>query len=317
MYIGESMVTIQQLNCFVEVARNLSFARAAENLFISQPAVTHHIRALEAELECKLFERDRQHVQLTPAGNRFYLEVVDVIDQLDRATALLRSNALLPEFINIGFENTIEIYKLPEILEEYVKSVPNIRINFHGVNLGEAIKMFNSNRLDVLFTTCRTINVPGEKFYPLFTGYFCCVVQENDPLAKKGTVRFEDLENRTMIFAEKKSCAPEMAALQRQLHLRIPSVKVHFSTSAHYSIPMVESGLGIILMPNFLLTPHQRTSRKLIPVPLEPRTEVPFGIMVHKDVQSQRISEFLRITRKYYAQGEDCKRMHKMKKDLY
>ena len=307
------MYTMQQLNCFVEVARNLSFARAAENLFISQPAVSHHIRALEAELGCKLFERDRQRVSLTPAGNRFYLEVIDVIDQLDRATALLRGGTMLPEFINIGFENTIEIFKLPDILSEYTQAVPNIRINFHGVNLGEAIKMFNTNKLDVLFTTCRTINVPGEKFYQLFTGYFCCIVQEDDPLAQKECIRFPDLENRTMIFAEKKNCAPEMAALQRQLHLSVPSIKVHFSTSAHYSIPMVESGLGIILMPNFLLTPHRRTARKLVAVPLEPRKEVPFGIMVHKDVNSKRISEFLRITRKLYSPETGCEGIKKRK----
>ena len=57
-----------QLECFLAVAENLNFARAAEQLNITQPAVTHQIRSLEQELNTKLFHRTTRSVSLTSAG---------------------------------------------------------------------------------------------------------------------------------------------------------------------------------------------------------------------------------------------------------
>ena len=63
---------IENLKCFLLVAENLSFVRAAEALYISQPAVTKQINALENELGTSLFIRSTRHVELTPAGMSFY-----------------------------------------------------------------------------------------------------------------------------------------------------------------------------------------------------------------------------------------------------
>ena len=65
-------MTFTQLRCFIEVARQLNFARAAETLYISQPAVSRQIHALENELGVRLFDRTRHVVALTSAGESFY-----------------------------------------------------------------------------------------------------------------------------------------------------------------------------------------------------------------------------------------------------
>ena len=59
----------QQLECFIQVAENLNFARAARNLHITQPAVSRQIHALESELGARLFDRTTRTVSLTPIGN--------------------------------------------------------------------------------------------------------------------------------------------------------------------------------------------------------------------------------------------------------
>lgn len=64
-------MTFTQLRCFIEVARQLNFARAAETLYISQPAVSRQIHALENELGVRLFDRTRHVVALTSAGSPF------------------------------------------------------------------------------------------------------------------------------------------------------------------------------------------------------------------------------------------------------
>ena len=72
-------MTIDNLKCFILVAENLSFARAAEALYISQPAVTKQINALEHELGVTLFIRSTRHVELTPSGISFYKDAKDIV----------------------------------------------------------------------------------------------------------------------------------------------------------------------------------------------------------------------------------------------
>ena len=61
----------RQISCFLSVARHLSFSKASRELFISQPAISHHIQMLEKELDTRLFLRSTIAVELTPAGQVF------------------------------------------------------------------------------------------------------------------------------------------------------------------------------------------------------------------------------------------------------
>ena len=107
-------MTLQQLYCFESIARNLSFSKASSELFISQPAVTHHLRNLEKELNVTLIIRDKHSVILTEAGTRFLLEVNDILAQLETAKQTIQGNSQLPEYMHIGFENTVNIHRLYE-----------------------------------------------------------------------------------------------------------------------------------------------------------------------------------------------------------
>ncbi len=68
-----------QLECFMQVAENLNFARAAEALHITQPSVTHQIHTLEAELNVKLFHRTTRSVSLTQAGLNFFADAKNIL----------------------------------------------------------------------------------------------------------------------------------------------------------------------------------------------------------------------------------------------
>ena len=247
---GGTAMTLQQLKCFSAVAKHRSFARAAEELYISQPAVTHHIRTLEEELHIKLVLRDRHHVTLTPAGDRFLLEVTDILRQLEYAVNIMQGTTSFPEVLHIGFENTVEMFKLPEIFRAYKKLHPFVRIYCHGVGLDEATKMFNTRKLDILFSTAHTLGGNDETFDLLFQGHFCCVVPKGHELAGKKIVHPEDLDGRTLIFVDKKCCAPDMYSMQREMHLRFPGIQVHFSTSANYTAAMIRGGYGLAVMPD-------------------------------------------------------------------
>lgn len=73
----------QQLQCFISVADKLNFTKAAEELYLSPPTVTHHIQTLEAELNTKLFIRTSKMVRLTEAGSFFYGDAKEILMKID------------------------------------------------------------------------------------------------------------------------------------------------------------------------------------------------------------------------------------------
>src|SRR5438128_8648449 len=84
---------LRDLRYFVAVGDELHFARAAQRLFISQPALSQQIRSLEGELGLKLLERNRRGVRLTPEGVAFLAEATAVVQQADRAADVARALA--------------------------------------------------------------------------------------------------------------------------------------------------------------------------------------------------------------------------------
>ncbi len=307
-------MTLQQLTCFVSVARNRSFARAAEEMHISQPAVTHHIRTLEDELNAKLLDRTRHRVLLTPTGEHFLLEISDILNQLDRAVSTIQGTEELPQILHIGFENTVELYKLSRVFAAYHALCPHVRIYCHGVNLQEATAMFNANKLDLLISTCSTINSADEKFLPLFSSFFCCLMRRDDPLAEKNAVTDADMQNRTLIFSETQFCAPDMAEIQRRLHHLYPHLKIHFSTSAAYTAHMVEGGIGIAIMPDFLVPRGVLASAPLCRVRFGTNDTAQFGVLYHPSLRAEKTDTFLRLIKQAYSDENDCPAGRKKKK---
>ena len=81
-------MTTQQLECFIRVADKLNFTKAAQEMFLTTPTVTHHIKSLEEELGATLFIRTPKMVQLTDAGAEFYgdarISLIELIFQARR-----------------------------------------------------------------------------------------------------------------------------------------------------------------------------------------------------------------------------------------
>ena len=118
-------MTFTQLRCFIEVAHQLNFARAAETLYISQPAVSRQIHALENELGVRLFDRTRHVVALTSAGESFYHDTVDMLDRLTLAVQRAQNTqALFSEELHVGYSGSMQIQKLPQIYQQYQKRCP-------------------------------------------------------------------------------------------------------------------------------------------------------------------------------------------------
>jgi LysR family transcriptional regulator, low CO2-responsive transcriptional regulator len=121
-------VSFRQLQVFVEVARHLSFARAAEALHLSPPAVTMQVKELEATLELPLFDRQGRKVALTTSGEYFLVYAKRLLTTLKDATdAMARLRRLEGGLLTVGLVSTAK-YFVPRLLARFRTEHPGVEV---------------------------------------------------------------------------------------------------------------------------------------------------------------------------------------------
>src|SRR5919108_2030348 len=118
-----------RLRVFQAVAEAGSFSRAARALYLSQPAVTQHIQALEAELGVPLFDRLGRHIALTPAGASLAQHVPQILGLVRAAEVAAReAGGEASRTLRLGVSETLATYVLPPLLGEFQRRVPNAEL---------------------------------------------------------------------------------------------------------------------------------------------------------------------------------------------
>lgn len=123
-------MTLEQLRIFLAVAEVMHFTRAAETLYITQPAVSAAIQSLEAEYGVKLFHRIGRHVEITDAGKLLQMEAQKILDQVSLTERGLRElNNLQRGELKLASSLTIGNYWLPDKISQFKREYPGIHID--------------------------------------------------------------------------------------------------------------------------------------------------------------------------------------------
>ena len=148
-----------RLKVFQSVARNLSFTKAANELFITQPAITKHIKELESEFEVKFFDRIGNKISLTPAGN-LLLSYADHILTLHNEVRLELSqlNGNLKGILRIGASTTISQYVIPPLLAKFHERYPEIKLSLVNGNTENIEQRLLNNTIDIGIAEGKTSN---------------------------------------------------------------------------------------------------------------------------------------------------------------
>ncbi|MCB2408603.1 LysR family transcriptional regulator [Hymenobacter lucidus] len=169
---------------FLEVARLLSFTKASQTLFVSQSAVSKHVKALEEEYKIGLFERLGNTVKLTPAGQLLYQKLL-LARQLQHElhqefTALSADYA--PRFrMMIGASTTISLYVLPPVLSAYLHQHANIQLTLKNRNSENILRALLDHEIDL--GIIEGINkVSNVTYTPFLTDDVIAVCSARNPL---------------------------------------------------------------------------------------------------------------------------------------
>ena len=293
-------MTIIQLRCFVEVAQELNYAKAASNLFISQPAVSRHIISLENDLGVQLFVRSRHHVALTSAGNLFYSEAKDILERIDLSKHSILNNPG-EETLNVGCVSSIRIDGLSKIYSKYHAKMPHVCINNTEITASDYRRVSSGDHLDVAFVPSSLKGHLSYKeasldYYTLYRGTLCCVMRADHRLVSKERITFHDLQGETLILLDHEHCPPSMDAVQIEIRKNAEKIKYYYSGSSLYSIPMIIGGLGLAIMPDFVCP----KSDEIILRPFDLPAQLEFGIICRNNDNSALVRSFIDVAREEY-----------------
>ncbi|MEV7213273.1 LysR family transcriptional regulator [Kitasatospora cineracea] len=207
---------LRQLRCFVAVAEELHFGRAAERLLLGQPAVSQQVRRLERELRVELFDRSPRHVRLTPAGERFLPAARNVLAAEDAARALAADLAA-PTVLRLGTVTGLG-ERLDDILDAYRRQAPTVRIELDALPVRERLARLADGRLDAAFvrgtvpsqhqTQAQTqpqSQPPDLRYLPLWQDELVIALPAGHPLADRPEIDLTDLADLPLLLTERRN----------------------------------------------------------------------------------------------------------------
>ena len=235
-----------RLTVFRAVARHLHFRRAAEELRLTQPAITGQIRALEEELDAQLFDRAGGRVALTPQGNilldyanRLHLLSEEALQALAAATGKSAGS------LSIGASQTIGQYLLPNLLAGFLHEYPEIAITTSGGNTEEVLEALAAHDIDIALIEGPAMRT-DVKTEPFLEDQMVLAVPAGHAWAD-ARISLADLLSSPLLARERGSgsrrvveAALEQAGItKRELHYRLTFDSTEGLLSA------VEAGLGV------------------------------------------------------------------------
>lgn len=201
-----------RLQVFHAVARRLNFTKAAEELYITQPAVSKHIQELEQHFKIKLFERNGTKIRLTAAGDillQHTSRLIDVYHNLE-----LDMNSLAQPHtgkIRIGASTTVAQYVLPGVLAAFHRRFAGSRVELTVNNTEQVEQLLQQQKIDLGIIEGRAGNSLF-KYTPFVKDELVLVAASGHPLAKKGTIKPEELLQVPLLMREPGSGTLEVLA---------------------------------------------------------------------------------------------------------
>ena len=192
----------RQLETFLKVAELKSFSKAAQEIFLTQPTVSEHIRQLESELNTRLFLRTKRETILTPAGKQFVKHAKKILDL--RRQVLLemgRFASTVEGELTIGASTIPGEYILPRFIGSFRKRFPKIKTELLISDSQKAMEWVLERRCEIAFVGFD----PNHKLLtatPFSSDKIAPVINTSHPLAKKAEFSLKDLQTIPLVLRE-------------------------------------------------------------------------------------------------------------------
>lgn|SRR5215211_4943414 len=242
---------LRKLKYFVVTAEELHFGRAARRLGISQPPLSMQVRALEDDLDVRLFDRDNRNVVLTVAGEALLVEARKILGQVEQARILVRQTSRGEQgTLAIGFITPVEYSFLPPLLRNFRRKYPGIALQLRELMTDVQLDELRAGTLDVGFLT-GPVTDQRLRHREIMTEPLIAALPTGHPVSgRTGKLSIRELSNEGIIMFPR-AIAPtlfdETLAFCRRagFSLRIAQE----ASQSQTIISLVSAGLGVAIVP--------------------------------------------------------------------
>lgn len=237
---------------FLEVARQLSFTKASQTLFISQPAITKHIQQLEKHYQAGLFERKGNSIVLTDAGQILYdflMKAKAIEKQLDYEISTLRDQVHAKGELKLGASTTVALYIIPPVLSGFRQKHPDVHMSLFNRNSESVLQALLDHDIDLGIVEGKS-KMASVSSQPFLTDEVIPVCSSKSPLAKKIKFSLSDLTHLPIAIRERGSGT--LAALKQSLaahKIKISDLKISMrlgGTEALKNFVLADDSLGFL-----------------------------------------------------------------------
>ena len=204
-------MNLYHLRYFVTLAHLEHYTKAAQELSITQPSLSHAISLLEQELGVRLFEKEGRNIVLTKYGKTFLDGVEKSLDILDSSVKELKMTGIGEGKIDLGFLRVLGTDFIPKVSQAFLEDYPNRKINFNfhtGLTTMDIIEGLKDKKYDIAF--CSKIDKEKSiEFTPIANQRLVLIVPLDHPLASRDSIDLrETIPYPQIIFSEKSGLRP-------------------------------------------------------------------------------------------------------------
>lgn len=193
--------TLQQLKLFEAVSRNSSYTRAAEEMFLTQPAVSIQIKRLEEQVGLPLFESVGKKIFPTAAGKAMYEASVDILDRVDEIKNTVEElKGVVKGPLQLSVVTTSK-YFMPHLLGAFLKRFPDVVPKLKFTNRASVIERLINN-IDDFVVMGQLPDNKNLESYPFLENILAVVAPPNHPLANKKNIELKDLLKERFLSRE-------------------------------------------------------------------------------------------------------------------
>jgi DNA-binding transcriptional LysR family regulator len=240
-------VDLRQLEYFAAVARHRHFTRAAEELYVTQPALSQQVRRLERELGLELLKRTSAGVELTPAGQELLTRAESILAEVGRARAAMDEHAGVTRgFVRLAAAPG-ELLRLPAELAAFHHAHPGVRIALRHGSAREVLEALRRGGADLaLLALAGDAELSGLDAEPLHDEPLRLIAAPDEALAD--VIAVAELSARPLILAERGTALRDAvtAACQEAGFSPVPPFEVGDPATARF---LAHTGLGASVVP--------------------------------------------------------------------
>lgn len=269
---------IQNLTAFLTVAETGSFSQAAEQLHLTQPAISKRIAALEDQLAVRLFDRLGRQVLLTEAGQILLPKAHHILQTLREARVELSNLANhVGGELNLGTSHHIGLHRLPPLLKSYAHLYPDVDLKLTFLDSERAVAEVLSAAVELAVITLPPEDLPGVEAMAIWTDPLHFVVSTSHPLAGEASPNLATLSRFPAILPEPHTFTARIVTelfAQHELPLSIKLASNFLETIKM----MVTIDLGWSVLPTTLIDEHLQ----VLPLP-DISLQRDLGLIHHRD----------------------------------